>query len=131
MKVSYWVFLILGLFYIPCALVYAVWAREPVGIAGLTLSVGLGLMIAVYLKLHSRKLTDLPEDNEHAEVSDYSGEQGEFSPWSWWPLPLAASAALVFFGLAVGYWVSAIGVVFGAVCLVGWVFEYYRGAHAH
>ncbi len=131
MRVEYWIFLIIGLFYIPCCLVYAAMGGEPVGIAGLALGAGLGLMIAGYLKLTGRKLTDLPEENDHAEIADYAGEQGEFSPWSWWPLPLAASAALVFLGLAVGYWVSAIGVVLGVVSLVGWVYEYYRGAHAH
>ncbi|MFV0459511.1 MAG: cytochrome c oxidase subunit 4 [Actinomycetales bacterium] len=131
MRVEYWVFFIIGLFYIPVTLVYAAMGGEPVGIAALTLSAGLGLMIAAYLRLASRKLPNLPEENPNATVAEYPGEQGEFSPWSWWPLPLAACASLIFFGFAVGYWVSAIGVVLGAVALIGWVYEYYRGAHAH
>ena len=43
----------------------------------------------------------------------------------------ALAAALVFTGLAVGWWLVAIAMVFGAIALVGWVYEFYRGEHAH
>lgn len=131
MKVEYWLFGILGLFFIPVVLVYALMGGEPVGVGALILSSGLALMIAGYLKLTMRKLPERPEDSYEAAIADFAGEQGEFSPHSWWPLPLAACAALVFFGMAVGWWVSVIGAVLSVVALVGWVFEYYRGAHAH
>jgi hypothetical protein len=110
-KTEYWIFLIVGIFYIPVVIVYTMVGGEPVGIGALTLCAGLGLMIGGYLWLISRKMP--------------------FSPWSWWPLPLAAAAGLFFLGLAVGYWVSFIGAGLGIVAVVGWVFEYYRGAHAH
>jgi hypothetical protein len=51
--------------------------------------------------------------------------------WAISPLPVAASAALCFHGLAVGWWVFYVGVAMGALSLIGWVYEYYRGAHAH
>ena len=36
------------------------------------------------------------------------------------------------YGVAIGaWWLVIIGVVLGAVALSGWVFEYYRGEHAH
>jgi len=37
---------------------------------------------------------------------------------------------LLFFGLATEIWISFIGAAVGVVCLVGWVFEYYRGHFA-
>jgi hypothetical protein len=52
---------------------------------------------------------------------------GTFSPWSWWPFALAGSCFLTFLGLAVGGWLAIIGAAFAVVCLVGLVFEYYRG----
>jgi hypothetical protein len=33
-------------------------------------------------------------------------------------------------GLAVGFWIAYIGVAFALICLVGWVYEYYRGYFA-
>jgi hypothetical protein len=44
---------------------------------------------------------------------------------------LAAAGAIVFLGLAVGWWLMYIGIGLGALALVGWAFEYWRGAHAH
>jgi Cytochrome c oxidase subunit IV. len=43
---------------------------------------------------------------------------------------LAASAAVVFLGLAVGWWLFIIGVCLAVVALIGWTFEYFRGEHA-
>jgi hypothetical protein len=55
---------------------------------------------------------------------------GHFSPWSWWPFALAAACFLVFLGFVVGIWLAFIGGGFAVVCLVGWVYEYYRGFFA-
>jgi hypothetical protein len=52
-----------------------------------------------------------------------------FSPYSWWPLWLGLSAAICFLGLAVGWWVFAIGAFFAVPALIGWTFEYWKGAH--
>jgi uncharacterized membrane protein len=43
---------------------------------------------------------------------------------------LAAGAALLFMGIAIGFWIAFIGVVLTVVSLVGWVYEYYRGNFA-
>lgn len=131
MKVESWTFLIVGLFYLPVVLVYWAMGGEPVGLAGLGLAVLLGLMIWGYLRLTMRKLPERPEDDVHGEISAHAGEQGEFAPSSWWPLPLALCAAIIFLGLAVGWWVSLIGAFFGVFMLIGWVFEFYKGPYAH
>ena len=44
---------------------------------------------------------------------------------------MGSAVAVTFLGMAVGVWVLIIGVVASMLALVGWVFEYYRGAHAH
>jgi hypothetical protein len=56
---------------------------------------------------------------------------GHFSPWSWWPFVIGLSLFLVFLGLAVGVWVTIIGVPLALVALVGWTYEYYRGNFGH
>ena len=71
-----------------------------------------------------------PEDDPAAPISAAEGEYGFFSPHSWWPLPLAAGAALMFLGLAVGWWLLIIGSVVGGMALIGWTFEYFRGENA-
>lgn len=133
MKVESWLFIGGAVVFVPLGLIYG-WLtkwHEPVGIVGILLVGGLSAMIGAYLFVTARRLDPRPEDNPFARVSDHEGEQGFFSPWSWWPLAVAASGALVFLGVAVGWWVSIIGVGIGALSLVGWVYEYYRGAHAH
>jgi len=37
----------------------------------------------------------------------------------------------VFLGLAVGWWMVIIGVPFVLLAVIGWVFEFSRGTHAH
>ncbi len=120
-------------FFAPIAVVYGIvtsW-NEPVGIASLFLTAGLALLIGAFLWITSRRIDPRPEDDGNADISEGAGEQGMFPPFSWWPLPVAISAAMAFAGLAVGWWLVGIAVVVGAISLVGWVFEFYRGEHAH
>ena len=43
----------------------------------------------------------------------------------------ALSLVAVFLALAVGWWILAIAAPVAVVGLVGWVFEFSRGQHAH
>ena len=132
MKIESRLFLAIGAFFFPVAGVYALFSHvEPVGSAGIALVGVLCLMIGGYFTLLSRRIDARPEDDAFGEIEDGAGDQGVFSPWSWWPLAIAAAAACVFAGLAVGWWLFFIGAGFGALALVGWVFEYSRGQHAH
>src|SRR5450756_1291189 len=88
-------------------------------------------MIAAYLALLARRLDEQPQDDPEAEIEQGAGDQGVYSPWSWWPLVIAAAAATCFLGLAVGWWVFYVGAALGVIGLVGWVFEFSRGQHAH
>jgi len=34
-------------------------------------------------------------------------------------------------GVVFGWWMFILALPFGAICVCGWIFEYYRGIHAH
>lgn len=132
MKLEVKLFLYGILFFFPIGLIYGVWSHgEPVGTVGIPLVGGLVGMIGAYLALLSRRIDPRPEDDEQGEIAEGQGDQGVYSPWSWWPLVIGAAAAIAFLGLAVGFWLTGIGVALAVIGLVGWVFEYSRGIHAH
>ncbi|HKU11851.1 cytochrome c oxidase subunit 4 [Sinomonas sp.] len=133
MKIESWLFGTGVFFFIPVAIVYGFlthWS-EWVGIMGMLLVGGLAGMIGSYLGVTARRVGARPEDREDAEIHEGAGEQGHFSPWSWWPLVVGTAAATAVLGIAVGWWIFFIGAGIGIVALVGWVFEYSRGDHAH
>ncbi|MRG58377.1 cytochrome c oxidase subunit 4 [Agromyces sp. CFH 90414] len=137
MRANVVLFWILAAFFALAAAIYIAWtiidAGEPewVGLVAISLSAVLAAFIAFYLgRVHSAQGGALPEDRLDANIDDGDPELGFFSPWSWWPIMLAAGAALLFLGLAVGFWISFIAVPIGIISLVGWVYEYYRGNFA-
>ena len=133
MKVEAWLFILVGVFFIPVATVYGfmVGWNEHVGYLALYLLAALCLMVGVYLYYTGNRIGARPEDRLDAEIHEGSGEQGHFSPWSWWPLVLGLACAAGFLGLAVGWWVFLFGAGLAVIALVGWVYEYSRGDHAH
>jgi len=125
-------FLYLVPWFLAIAIIYAWWSGfEPVGSLGLLLVAGLALMIGAYFAMLVRRIDARPEDNPDGMIEEGAGDQGVYSPWSWWPLMIAGAAAIVFLGLAVGWWLVYVGSALGMLALVGWVFEFSRGQHAH
>ncbi|MFT4123605.1 MAG: cytochrome c oxidase subunit 4 [Microbacteriaceae bacterium] len=105
---------------------------EWVGTVGIGLSAILAALIAFFVgRTHAAQGGELPEDRLDANIEDGDAEQGFFSPWSWWPVTLAGSLALLFLGVAIGVWISFIGVAVLIVSVIGWQYEYYRGRFAH
>jgi hypothetical protein len=89
-------------------------------------------MVTLYLGFHAAKMDPRPEDRKDAEIADGAGELGFFPPYSWWPLWCGLTLAVIVFSVAMGaWWLAIIGGAFGAIALSGWIFEYYRGEHAH
>lgn len=126
MKVESRVFEIITAFFFLVAIVYAVLAKEPVGVAGLFLTGGLSLIVGTYFRFVSRRLEERPEDNPGAEVSDGAGDVGFFSPGSYWPITLAGTAALLAISLAFFYiWAITISAVLLLLAVAGLVFEYH------
>lgn len=144
MRTNTRMFWILAGFFFFAAALYTVWhyisylgnpeQMEPiewVGTVAITLTGILAVLIAFYLRLVIKSSGgELPEDRLDANVDDGDAEQGHFSPWSWWPIVLAFASAIVVLGLAIGPWISFIGVGLLLVAIVGWVYEYYRGYFA-
>jgi hypothetical protein len=134
-------FWILGGFFWAATALYAWWSWtsdvgrhgqvEWVGVVGMGLSGVLSFFLAFYLgRSHSAQGGELPEDIETANIDDGDPEIGHFSPWSWWPATLGLGLALTFLGLAIGVWISFIGVPLTLIAIIGWNYEYYRNNFA-
>ncbi|MFG6401089.1 MULTISPECIES: cytochrome c oxidase subunit 4 [unclassified Microbacterium] len=133
---------LLAAFFFLLALVYTGWSLifyegpavqrvEWVGSIALLFAAFMAALIAFYVqRVHRVQGGELPEDRLTADIDDGDPEMGEFSPWSWWPIVLAFSAAVAVLGLAVGTWLLPIGIGIFVVAIVGWVYEYYRGYFA-
>ena len=131
MKVEALIFNLIALFCIVTAVVYGVWSREPIGTTALVLSGGLTGLIGGFFWFVSRRIDARPEDRKDADIADGAGELGFFSPSSYWPFGLAASAALM--GLALAFWYSWLILIALAAILItvgGLLFEYYVGQNA-
>jgi hypothetical protein len=131
-KVEAWIFAITTAFFVVVSPAYWLIAGDWTGTSALVMTTLLAAMVTLYLGFHAAKMEPRPEDRKDAEISDGAGELGFFPPYSWWPLWCAASLGVIVYGVAIGaWWLVIIGFGLGAVALTGWVFEYYRGEHAH
>ena len=131
MRVESRIFDVTTVFFFVAAIVYGVWAREPVGMVGLILTGGLSLIIASYFHFVARRTEERAEDNPEAEIADGAGELGFFSPGSYWPFGVAASAALAAFSMAFWQvWLLVIAVVCLLLTVGGLVFEYHTRPNA-
>jgi hypothetical protein len=137
MKTNARLFLFLTVFYLVDAIAYALWSShsmgkiEVIGSAAIAMLAFLSGFIFFYVNKTAGSTGLLPEDRLDANIEDGDAELGFFSPWSWWPLALGAFAALVFASLAVGWWLTFVSVPLALVAVIGFVFEYSRGQHAH
>ncbi|GAA3459035.1 cytochrome c oxidase subunit 4 [Saccharothrix longispora] len=134
MKVEARIFDLVMAFSFLIAVVYGYWtwadtdAVEPIGTVALALTGGLALIVGTYFRFVARRIEVRPEDNADAEISDGAGELGFFSPGSYWPIGLAAAAAVAGVALAFWHvWLLVIAVVLLLIAIGGLVFEYHTG----
>ncbi len=132
MKVEIKLFGLLVPIFVGFTLIYGYFTQwnEWVGIVGLALSSALAAFVSGFLWLTARKMDLRPDDNPQGEIAEAAGDYGFFSPHSWWPQWLGLSSAVLFLGVAVGWWMVIIAAPFAAVAVVGWTFEYFRGQNA-
>ena len=105
---------------------------EPVGTIALLLTGGLTFLVGSYIRFVGRRIPARPEDNNEAEVSDGAGEMGFFSAGSYWPVGLAASAALI--GIALAFmqiWLLILAFIALLITIGGLVFEYHSRPSHH
>lgn len=131
MKIEGWLFGMGFVFFVPISVVYWFLSGDPVGTTALALSGALAFLIAFYVLYTAKRVYPRPEDRLDANVDEADPEYGFFSPHSWWPLALGVSAFVVVLGLIFAVWLLVFGVFFLILALIGWLFEYYRGAFAH
>jgi hypothetical protein len=131
-KAEAWIFGITTAFLVVVSPAYWLISGDWTGTSALVMTTLLAGMVTLYLGFHASKMEPRPEDRQDAEIAEGAGELGFFPPYSWWPLWCGASLAVIVYGVALGaWWLMIIGVALGAVALSGWVFEFYRGEHAH
>ena len=131
MKAEAWVFGITAIFVAVVAPAYWFLSEDPTGTSALVMTALLFGMVTLYLGFHASRMDPRPEDRKEGDIADGAGELGFFPPYSWWPLWCGSCLAIMVMGVVIGWWLFIIGTVLGALALSGWVFEYYRGEHAH
>ena len=131
MKVEAWIFGGLVIFFAIVTPIYWFMSHEITGTAALILTFFLVLMICAYFSLIARRIDPRPEDRKDGEIAEGAGELGFFPPHSKWPLFCGLTMVLVALGPVFGWWLTIIGVGVGVVTSTGWIYEYYRGDHAH
>lgn len=120
-------------FFVPVGFLYGVLSgwHEPAGAAAIMLCGGMAILVGAYLWQVHKSIDPRPSDNPEAEIADGDPEFGFYSPYSGWPIVLAAGAAASFASFAIGWWVLAIGLGVTIIGIVGWFFEYTKGRFAH
>ena len=131
MKAESWVVIACAIFFALIAPIYWLVSGDPAGTTALTMTFLLCALLGFYLYVVAEQIPDRPEDRNDGEIAEGAGEQGFFPPYSWWPLFCALALATIVLGVVIGWWLLIIGVGIGALTVSGWIFEYYRGVHAH
>lgn len=130
MKLAGKLFLGGGVFYLLVAGVYFLMSHDEVGGIALLLTAGLSAMIGFYLVVTAGRMVDQPDDRRDGEIWQADPDYGHYSPHSWAPLLVGASAAITFAGLVFAAWMVAAGAVLIIMSAAYWLFEYYTGPDA-
>jgi hypothetical protein len=131
MKVEAWIFGALTIFFAVVTPIYWIMSHDPTGTAALILTFFLTLMITGYLGLIAKRIDRRPEDKKAGEIAEGAGELGFFPPRSIWPLYCALTVAMIALSPIFGWWLALLGFAFGVITCTGWIYEFYRGEHAH
>lgn len=131
MKVEAYIFLFLTIFFVVVTPIYWFMSNDITGTVALILTFFLVLMIYAYLALVARRMDRRPEDDKEGEITEGAGELGFFPPQSIWPLYCALTMALIALGPVFGWWLTILGFGAGVLTCTGWIYEFYRGDHAH
>jgi hypothetical protein len=129
-KVGGWSFGLGAIFFLIVGGAYYYFSRDEIGTTALVMTGGLSFLVAFYVLYTDKRLEGLPEDRPNAEIDEADPEYGFYSPHSWWPLPVGFASMLIALGFIFAAWLVVLGVVAIMVAIIGWLFEYYRGAFA-
>jgi hypothetical protein len=129
-KVGGWSFALGAIFFLLVGGIYYYVSGDEIGTTALVMTGGLAFLVAFYVLYTDKRLDGLPEDRANAEVDEADPEYGFYSPHSWWPLPVGFAAMLIALGFIFAAWLVVLGVSVLMIAVIGWLFEYYRGAFA-
>ena len=105
---------------------------EVVGTVALGFTAGLAFLTGYYLLFTARRIDRAARGHGDAEIADGAGELRLRQPAQlvaagrWRSSRRRRSCGIIF-----GWWLFIIGAVGGALAVIGFVFEYYRGEPAH
>ncbi|GGX77326.1 aa3-type cytochrome oxidase subunit IV [Streptomyces anandii] len=124
MKSEAYLFAGVAVFFLLTDAVYIYFAREPAGIAALTVSCFMASVISFFCTVNYRRKGLRPEDRPTAEIHERAGRIDFFPPESGHPAVTALGVTVTAIGLVYGAWLFAIGFGIFAIGLLGMVFEF-------
>ncbi|EFF88443.1 MULTISPECIES: aa3-type cytochrome oxidase subunit IV [Streptomyces] len=124
MKSEAYLFAGVAVFFLLTDVAYIWFAREPAGIAALTVSCFMASVIAFFCLVNHRRKGPRPEDRQDGEVHERSGRLDFFPPHSRNPVVTAAGVTLCAVGVVYGFWLFMIGIGVLAIGLLGMVLEF-------
>ena len=130
MKIGGLSFALGAVFFLLVGGIYYYVSGDEIGTTALVMTGGLAFLVAFYVLYTDKRLDGLPEDRANADVDEADPEYGFYSPHSWWPLPVGFAAMLIALGFIFAAWLVVLGVSVLMIAVIGWLFEYYRGAFA-
>ncbi|MFF5584983.1 aa3-type cytochrome oxidase subunit IV [Streptomyces hygroscopicus] len=124
MKSEAYLFAGVALFFLVSDAAYIWFAREPAGIAALSVSFGMSSVISFFCLVNYRRKGLRPEDRADSDIRERGGIIDFFPPQSGYPVIIALGAAVTAVGIVYGVWIIIIG--FGLLwpSIFGMVFQF-------
>lgn len=131
MKTEAYLFAGVAAFFALTDAAYIWFAREPAGIAALTVSFAMSAVISFFCRINYRRKGARPEDRSDAEIQERTGTVDFFPPHSPYPVMMALGVVLLAVGVIYGLWLFLIGFGILGAGVFGMTFQYAnRGTNA-
>jgi hypothetical protein len=115
-------------FFLVTGTIYTVWAREPAGIAALSVAFLMSSIICFFFAHNLRHRGMRPEDDRSGEIAERGGPIDFFPARSPYPVITGLGAAVTALGIVYGVWLFIIGFGVLAAGVGGMSFQYvHRG----
>lgn len=124
MKSEAYLFAGVAVFFLLTDAAYIWFAREPAGIAALTVSCFMASVISFFCLINHRRKGGRPEDRPTGEIRERSGHVAFFPPHSGHPAVTAAGVTVCAIGIIYGFWLFMIGLGVFAIGLISMVLEF-------
>ncbi|MEU1628625.1 cytochrome c oxidase subunit 4 [Streptomyces sp. NPDC020096] len=124
MKAEAYLFAGVAGFFLTTDVIYIWFAREPAGVAALTVSFLMASVISFFFTMTYKRKGRRAEDRQDSEVRDRAGVLDFFPPHSGYPPMTGFGFALLGLGIIYGLWlfIIAFGILLAGV--VGMVFQF-------